>query len=837
MVDFRKLVKREPVTDFTNLVTLFESLDRHASHTELRPAQLQALEAVSKQRAQKDLILKVSTGAGKTVIGLLYLLSHMHETKRPVVYLCPTRQLMEQVINEAERLGVKVFPYPKGETYPHVEALSGQAILVCTYDKLFNARSTFDRSDVLLRPVAVVLDDAHAGVEEIRDAFTLRIQSSPLKTKLIAIFGTLCKTYKSGVWSDITANDPNALLEIPFWIWKDCIGQVSEALTEHQHDEDYGFVIPYLLDLLRWCRCIISGTAIEIVPEVLPIYKVPAFDAAPHRLFMSATLADDSVLVRELGCSEDAAKTPVIPSRDRGLGERMVLAPSLVDATLDRKWVMRLCKTLATRMNVVVLSPSGVKAKDWKAFGAKVVSGDHVAEAVDDLRSGKGIAKFYTFAQRYDGLDLPDNACRVLVIDGLPLGEGIVDKYDASTISTAGGLRNRIIYRIEQGMGRAVRSHADYAVVILCGSDLAHFIAKHEVLSAMNPETRAQLKLALDLAKLATEESSSDPANAVIDMIKQCLQRDEGWKLFYNERIRSVVRGDEGITDGSKIAIASAERKAFNAALANDMNKAVGLLRETINTYVKEDSSKGRHLQRVANYLHDVNPGEALEVQRAAFEKNRLLICPPGAVKRPPDLGRFAAQEKLIGWFKEFDNPNGAIAALEDLKVRLDFDRPSDTIEQAICELAQLIGADGSRPEKEYGEGPDDLWIWGDDSFVIEAKTGNTVTHHKKDAGQLLLSLQWFDRSFPTRKKPLAVVVSKVYEAANHAGFPPETRVLLPEGMDRLIKALQELIRAMISDAALTANVRSLAERQESFKLLPVHFKPTYTVDLIERKH
>lgn len=836
MVDFRKLIKKETSTDFRNLVALFESLDRHASHTELRPAQQEALESVTHQRIQRDLILKVSTGAGKTTIGLLYLLSHMYESKKPVVYLCPTKQLMEQVINEAGLLGIKVRPYPAGETYPNVEILSAQAILVCTYDKLFNARSTFDRSDVMLRPVAVVLDDAHAGVEEVRDAFTLLIKAGKLKSKLMAIFSAPCKKYRPGVWSDVEAEDPNAVMEIPFWVWKSCVSHVGEVLTEHQHDDEYHFVIPYLLDLLRWARCLVSGTGIEIVPDIPPTYKAPAFDLAEHRLFMSATLADDSVLVRELGCDPESARRPIVPIRDRGLGERMVLAPSLVDSDLGRSWIMGLCKKLAARMNVVVLSPSEGKAKAWKAFGARVALGDHVATAVDELRDGRGPATFYAFAQRYDGIDLPDNACRVLVIDGLPFGESIVDKYDASAISTAGGIRNRVVYRIEQGMGRAVRSHADYAVVILCGSDLAHFIAKHDVLAAMNPETRAQLRLALDLARLAAEESSSDPAKTVGDMVRQCLQRDEGWKQFYNERIRAVGRGDEGITDGSRIAIADSERKAFSAALSNDVGKAVSILRESINAHVSEETAKGWYLQRVANYLHDVNPGEALEVQRAAFEKNRLMLCPPGAIKRPPIAGKFGIQEKLIGWFKEFENPNGAIAALEDLRTRLSFERSAETIEQALYELAQLIGADGSRPEKEYGEGPDDLWLWGDESFVIEAKTGNEDGLHKKDAGQLLLSLKWFETSYPTRGKPRPIVVSKDRKVDLRAGFPSETHVLLPDGVERLTKSLQELFQAMISDVSLVSNVKQLAQRQEGFKLLPGQFQSAYTEPIEEKK-
>ena len=67
MVDFKKLVRRKPHLDVKNLLALFESLDRQTSHIELRPVQREALEMLSGRREENDLILKISTGAGKTV--------------------------------------------------------------------------------------------------------------------------------------------------------------------------------------------------------------------------------------------------------------------------------------------------------------------------------------------------------------------------------------------------------------------------------------------------------------------------------------------------------------------------------------------------------------------------------------------------------------------------------------------------------------------------------------------------------------------------------------------------------------------------------------------------
>lgn len=627
-------------------------------------------------------------------------------------------------------------------------------------------------------------------------------------------------------------------MEVPYWVWKPLAPFIEKAISlAAKQDNLLQFVWPHLQDILRWCRCVVSGRGLEIVPDILPIHKSQAYYAAPHRLFMSATLADDSVLVRELGCAVDSARKPVLPPNDKGLGERMVLAPSLVAESLNRRWVMSVCQQLAEKpkFRVVVLSPSEAKAKEWESVGAKVVLRDDVPVAIQQLRDKASELRFVVFVQRYDGLDLPDDACRVLVLDGLPLGEGIVDRHDSSLNYIFGGNRNRLVYRIEQGMGRAVRSHADFAVVILADAELAHFVAKHEVLSAMNPDTAAQLLLALDLAKLAGEENARDPGRAVFGMIRQCLTRDEGWKTYYNENIRSVNKPLAGTTDPRRLNLSDAERQAFQSALLKDPYKAASDLRAAINSLCDQgDPAVGWYLQRVANYLYDADSGEALQVQRAAFEKNNAMFCPPGVPKRPMPIQKFNTQATILQWFKEFQNPFGAIAAIEDLRARLSYDLSPSVLEQALLDLAPLMGAEGTRPEEQFCEGPDDLWLWPDSSFVIEAKSENEETLHKKDAEQMTFSLAWFKRNYATRGEPIPLVVAKVAKSDLHATFPAGTRVLLPDGMKSLLDTLQQFYRMFLSKPLDLANPKQVAELQRSLKLTPPQIVSHYTVEVRE---
>lgn len=817
MVDFKKLVSKKRSVEVKDFIKLFDSLDRQASHTELRPTQIQALQLLSSNRSEKDIVLKISTGAGKTTVALLWLQSHMGEKERPTVYLCPTNQLVEQVQKEATKLGIASVIYPANESRPHVDGAGGNAIIICSYDKLFNAKTTFDRTDVKLRPCAIVLDDAHAGVEEIRQAFTLSISSRDALYGELLNFLTIYEEYNQSNWQQLKLGDPRVILEVPYWIWFECYKKFLKKLSEEYSEENRSliFVWPYLRDILRWCRCVVSARGIEIVPDIMPVYKSAAFAETPHRLFMSATLADDSVLIRELDCDPIAASKPLIPDADKGLGERMVLAPCLVDKKLDREWVMRLCQTASKKYRVVVLSASEKSAKEWEKYGAKVFLGENVSKAVNALKDSSSDLKFAVFPQRYDGVDLPDDACRILVLDGIPYGEGLTDKFDSSLTSNAGGTRNRLVYRIEQGMGRAVRSHADYAAIILAGEELPNFIARPDVQAAMNSDTRAQIKLALELVNASKEESDEESSKVVVDLLSQCLKRDPYWKDFYNEKVRNTAKSIV-IDNSIALKMASAERTAFNHVIGNDIRKACEILGDAISKNIKIDKEKAFFLQRLANYRFEIHPGEGLEIQQSAFEKDRGVFCPPVTVKRPSSDDKNKVCLSIIRLFEKYENPNDLIAAIQKLKALISYDSDHKVIEEQFKFIGSLIGAESSR---QAPPGPDILWLWPDFAVIIEAKNENQKTLHKRDSEQMLASLLWFDTKYPIyseRRAPL--FVARVREGDSGIQFSENARVILPDHAISLISNIEKFYQELVNNPAML-EVKKINSLLNTFKL------------------
>src|ERR1051325_3676372 len=71
-INFGKLSKSKAGSLPNKLSELFDQLDRKQTHQILRPVQTEALNQLDQQLDQKDVVIKLSTGSGKTIVGLVY---------------------------------------------------------------------------------------------------------------------------------------------------------------------------------------------------------------------------------------------------------------------------------------------------------------------------------------------------------------------------------------------------------------------------------------------------------------------------------------------------------------------------------------------------------------------------------------------------------------------------------------------------------------------------------------------------------------------------------------------------------------------------------------------
>lgn len=107
MVDFSKRLSGAKVGAISDPIKLYETLDRTYDKGPLRPAQVAVLEEWLKTRkSARDIIVKLHTGQGKTLIGLLLLQSQINAKKGTALYLCPNNFLIEQTCDQARQFGI-----------------------------------------------------------------------------------------------------------------------------------------------------------------------------------------------------------------------------------------------------------------------------------------------------------------------------------------------------------------------------------------------------------------------------------------------------------------------------------------------------------------------------------------------------------------------------------------------------------------------------------------------------------------------------------------------------------------------------------------------------------
>lgn len=787
---------------------VFFTLDRKQGFSFPRDIQTEVMNRWYANRDRPDNVIKLNVGSGKTLVGLLLLQSSINEGKGPSLYVTPDKQLSQQVISEAEELGIDVTDDPRDADYQ-----AGEKICVVNVYKLFNGRSVFGVGTSNIKIGTVVVDDAHACVSTITDQFRICLDNNhSVFKKIFRILHEDLKSYNAARFLDIKAGDPQAYMEVPFWSWNEHFDEILEALHENRNDNELQFTFPLLKEILPQCRCVIGGQHLEIEPYFPATDLIQSFRRAKRRIYMTATLADDSVISTHFGAAPNEIAKPIVPTSSQSMGERMILMPQELNADLSVADVRALLVDLAKKVNVVVIVPSTIAAKDWKANADKVLLGEGVVEGIEELRNGH--VGLTVLVNRYDGIDLPADACRVLVISDLPEVSSYSDRLDSEVLSgTAVNLR-RQVERIEQGMGRGVRSNDDYCAVLLLGSKLTSRLRSPEGQEMLTPATKAQLDLSRKIAKQLDMPSLDEIKNVIL----QCIGRDPSWIKVSKKALVGIKADDELQLDPAKLVI----WEAFNFARANQHEKAISILDKVIDE-TGDTQIQAWLLAHKAAFQHAIDAEGAQKTLIAAHKMEPRVTKPLHGVvykKLAPSTGQQAAT-LIDNHRKRFLDPTEmklfADALCSDLQFCPD---TSDRFEAAVNDLAWFLGVCGQRPEKDYKEGPDNLWALPNGTFlVIECKNGVTAGNGiaKKDAGQLGQSMDWFAERYPA-STAVPIMIHPERRLGHGASSVQGMQIIDSNGLDKLRKNLRAFAR-QITDPDIASSTSKVATRLSQLEL------------------
>lgn len=794
MVDFSKRLGRKKEEKILDPVKLYNTLDRASDKGPLRPIQETILQKWhAEERNAKDIIIKLHTGQGKTLIGLLMLQSKLNEQKGPAVYLCYNNFLVEQTCEQARQFGVS---YTTADGDLPEDFLESRSILITSVQKFFNGLTKFGIGARSLRVPTLLIDDAHACIEAIKASCVIEVpQSDGLYEEIFNLFEGELESQGVGTFAEIQEHRYDALLHVPYWDWIDKHSEVARKLARSAEKKNVKFAWPLIKDILADCRCIISGTKIEISPYAIPLELYGSYSLAEHRIFMTASVIDDSFLLKGLGVSKQAIQNPLEDTSQAWSGERMILIPSLIDSSLDRGTIVQTFgKPMPGRTaGIVALCPSFSSTKDWEKYGATIATTDTIASEIEQFRKRK-FDKTLVMVNRYDGIDLPDEMCRILVFDSLPHPETLIDLYMESCRKESSLLILKTANMIEQGLGRSVRGEKDFCAVVLTGEGLVRTLRGLSTKQFFSSQTQTQIELGTELAEMAKEEieDGKPPIDALRDLINQCLRRDPSWKAFYAEQMESMKAI---VPRGRVLDILELEFSAQEAYRLGKHEVAISKLQKLIDSNIKDDSDKGWYLQEMARYSYPFSKVQSNNLQLAAHRKNRYLLRPRTGMEI--SLLTVLSQRRvqsIIEWVRACKSGEELMIVVDEILSNLAFGVEADRFEQALSELGAALGFATSRPDKEWKEGPDNLWCVRDGEYVLfEAKSETKTTRaeiNKSETGQMNNACAWFRRNYRgTRLNPILIIPTRTVGKA--AGFNEAVFILHQAGLKNLTRAVR----------------------------------------------
>lgn len=815
MVDFKKLTAANPKPAFIHPREIFNALPRPQGINDLYASQAEVLDTWFDRREERDIVIKLHTGGGKTLVALLMAQSIMNETGDPVLYLTPTKQLVEQVVEHSNRYGISSHPYRSGEPFP-ASFLDGNSVLVGVYQSLFNGFSKFgiqSSSQETVKLGAIILDDSHVALSSVRDAFTLDISSE----KHESIYRELADRFRpafvsvqrDGLFNDIVSGKDFGVVEVPVQVWNEQI-QATKQYLATRVDSINSFVWPFLRDNLGVCHCLFGRRSVSITPLFPLVNMLPSFELCSKRIYMSATIADDSEIIRTFDAAPDAIASPITTESLAGVGERMILVPNVMNLgstssdDLPKDIAVR---TAESKLGVVILSPSRSAANRWEEIAKCPSDSAEVASLVTAMQH-REISGPAVLANRYDGIDLADDACRLLIMDDLPQGTSNYDIFRTNVVADA-SVNSLLAQRIEQGIGRGTRGGGDFCVILMVGSGLVGWIFQKKNLAFLTASTRVQLRMG---QKVSAEVNSEEE---ILETIEKCLERDPDWVSYHASELTEAVHTIP--VDESTLKIASIERRVFRFQLLRDYAKALATLENTMKDTNESKNTQGyawlaASAARIAYQNNDPIKGQALQTTAYSLNSNHIPPETLPAYKAGDYPGE--QSQNIVDQLQQYDQPAAILSKFDGAISNLIPEASAFAFEKALQNLGSFLGFVAERPESVYGVGPDVLWRTCDSfDFVIEAKNRKKPENplSKKDHGQLLESEKWFKKEYPKRK---AVRVSALPEAfAENKVTPDGTFALKLTDITNICIGLRRVLERLVQPGSVPISIHEECEK------------------------
>ena len=686
-----------------------------------------------------DVALQLPTGSGKTLVGLLIAEWRRRKYGEKIVYICPTKQLVNQAVEQADmKYGLSVLGFTGSARNYDPSAVAkykqGHSVAVTTYSSIFNTNPFFEDPDI------IIIDDAHAAENYVSKLWSLEVER--LNPNHKATFEALCaviRQYIDGTnFSKLTGNwdspvDRSWTDKIPIPVFQQFKDKLVNILDEYTRENDLRYSWAMLRGHLDACNMYLSSKGVLIRPLLPPTWAHSSFSDAKQRIFMSATLGEGGDLERLVGRKNIHRLATPDGWDSQGVGRRFFMFPSLSLKEEDCvNFNIELFKKSPRSLVLVPSESLGTLVKDTVTEKTKlaVFSADDIEESKQAFVAVNGAVS--VVANRYDGIDFPGDECRLLVIEGLPKTVNSQEQFLMSRIGANNLFNERIQTRVIQAIGRCTRSLEDYSTVVVMGSELVDFLADPKRRKYFHPELQAELEFGV-------EQSIDNDFDGLQENYEIFIENGEDWEDVNAEivdiRAHKIKERFPGIDELEQCV--SFEIEYVKALWNNDYELALGKSEQILGVLAAAELRGYRalweYLAGSAAYLADLNGIEGYQVKlREHYTRaknaaknvpwlvglHRYANMPVERTEQDAIDGRIMAQvENIETLLTSFGCMHDRKLVKREKSIREGLNS-SNEFEEAHRLLGEHIGFDARKVEVDAS--PDPWWQVNDICLVFE---------------------------------------------------------------------------------------------------------------------
>jgi hypothetical protein len=785
---------------------IFESLTLRGTIENLWSPQAAALREWHRQRESPDAVIEMNTGGGKTLVGLLVAQSLVNETGKCVLYVCPTNQLVEQASAKAHECGIEVATYMEGSWEAREVTQDSRGPCLTNYAAVFNGKSIFERFDL----GGIIFDDAHAAGNIIRSNFSLAFDNgTPLYKEVVQrLRPYFTASHQSMSLRDAIDGDPRPLLFLPMFEARRLAPTIAKLLIDAKVDEEKKtlFAWEHIKDHLGRCVILLSGSRVEITPAALPLHRLRCLSGPARRVYLTATLPSPAEFVKTFGVEQPVR---IDPKGKSGEAQRLFIFP----AGRKDKDHRAVTKQIIDPRKACVIVPSTRAAADWQDV-ATLFDGSTGQAGIQRFAQAKGTEKLI-LAARYDGIDLPGDACRVLVLDGLPKGSHLLTRFLDEALQVASLRASHSAIRVVQAIGRIFRSNTDHGAVVLCGTEVQGWARSPANLRFLPPLLQKQIQLGVGLSESVDAEETTNE-----ELLAAVLSGDRGWDQFYQQKIDAFDISASTAPPSWLVDFAAREQRAYQKIWDGNATDAAADYASLADEAEGHDPRLAAWFRHWEGFSYDLlgNTAHARKAYVLAANVRADLGRPQiegTTVLASATVPKPTVQAKAIAQL--FEGKRAKVAAMLDKIITdLAYGDQTNPVEEALRVLGSLLGLDASRPDKEENTGPDVKWLHPAKraGVALEAKTNKKETSQyqkKDDIGQFHDHANYLAARHPGddfRK----VIVGRHLRVTPDCHPPDDLRVITLEQFHGLAERLKTLYQALLeSDSGEL--VEAMAER------------------------